>query len=576
MQDSTSGRAGSLINHVLAKVDPVGWASATASVAAHAATSPFEVAHATAKFWSTSARIPRAAVAGLLGQTAEAPIEPDPKDRRFADPAWEQNPVFFAIRQLYLAACELGDDVLLAGKFGDVRDVKAEMLMHLLADALSPTNFAATNPEVLMRAFQSGGHSLLTGARYAADDVVHRGGRPLKVDTSAFELGTDLAATPGKVVFRNDLVELIQYAPQTETVHEVPILAVPPWINKYYIMDLAPGRSFAEWAVQHGRTVFMLSYRDPDETLSHLTMDDYLEMAPLAGLDVVGQITGADTIDVVGLCLGGALAGMTAGYLAGNDDRLGSLTLLNTMLDYTDPGKLCSMVDSASLERLEARMAETGFLAAKDMSLSFDLLRANDLIFNYVVSRWLKGEPPPAFDILAWNEDSTRMPAAMHSTYLRSLYDENLLARGEMALAGRALDLTAVTADTYIVGAINDHIVPWTSSYASQRLLGGDVRFVLSSGGHVAGIVNPPGPKGWWEALEPSGRAKSPTYPEDPQQWRANATTHSGSWWEDWTAWSAARAGAQRKPPRMGGRRYKVLADAPGRYVTGRGAPRGK
>jgi polyhydroxyalkanoate synthase len=314
--------------------------------------------------------------------------------------------------------------------------------------------------------------------------------------------------------------------------------------------------------VQHGRTVFAISYRNPDPAMRGVTLDDYLINGPREAMDVIGEITGSATIDIVGLCLGGALTAMLAAYLAAKgDDRLGTITLLNTLLDYSEPGVLGAFTDERTIERLERQMAEKGVMAGHQMAGTFDILRANDLIFSYVVSNWLMGEDPPAFDILAWNGDSTRMPAAMHSFYLRSLYLRNELARGELELAGQRLSLSAVTSDTYVVGAINDHIVPWHASYKTGGLLGGGVRYVLSSGGHIAGIVNPPGPKAWFEAADYAGA--------DPAAWRAAAARHKGSWWEDWTAWSDARAGALVEPPAVGGGRFPALADAPGEYVFG-------
>jgi polyhydroxyalkanoate synthase len=364
------------------------------------------------------------------------------------------------------------------------------------------------------------------------------------------------------VVFRNELMELIQYAPQTPKVRTIPMLASPPWINKYYIMDLAPGRSFIEWAVQHERTVFAISYRNPDASMRDVTLDDYLIHGPREALDVITEITGSPKIDITGLCLGGALTGMLAAYFARTgDDRIGSITLLNTMLDYSQPGVLGAFTDEKTVARLEHEMAEKGYLEGSQMAGAFDLLRANDLIFSYVVSGWLMGQDPPAFDLLAWNADSTRLPAAMHSFYLRSLYIRNELARGELELAGQQLSLGDVKNDTYVVGAINDHIVPWPTSYRATSLLGGDVRYVLSSGGHVAGIVNPPGPKPWYEIADSN--------PADGASWQAAATRQAGSWWEDWTRWSQARAGNLVRPPSMGSDQNPAVGDAPGDYVLG-------
>jgi polyhydroxyalkanoate synthase len=340
------------------------------------------------------------------------------------------------------------------------------------------------------------------------------------------------------------------------------VLASPPWINKYYVMDLAPGRSFLEWAVQHERTVFAISYRNPDSSMSGITLDDYLIHGPREALDVIAEITGSPKIDIIGLCLGGALTAMLAAYLAEKgDDRIGSVTLLNTLLDYSEPGILGTFTDEKTVRRLEKQMAEKGVMEASQMAGTFDMLRANDLIFNYVVSNWLMGQEPPVFDILAWNGDSTRMPAAMHSFYLRSLYMRNELARGELELAGQQLSLSSVQNDTYVVGAINDHIVPWHASYKTGGLMGGKVRYVLSSGGHIAGIVNPPGPKAWYEAADYAGA--------EPEAWRRAASKHKGSWWEDWTSWADGRAGALVKPPAMGSKQYPAVSDAPGEYVLG-------
>jgi polyhydroxyalkanoate synthase subunit PhaC len=351
-------------------------------------------------------------------------------------------------------------------------------------------------------------------------------------------------------------------APQTPGVRAVPVLASPPWINKYYIMDLAPGRSFIEWAVQHERTVFAISYRNPGAAMRGVTLDDYLLHGPSVALDVIADITGAPKTDIVGLCLGGALTGMLAAYLsAAGDGRLGSVTLLNTMLDYREPGALGAFTDEPTIARLEREMNKKGYLDGRQMAGTFDLLRANDLIFSYVVSGWLMGQDPPAFDLLAWNADSTRMPAAMHSFYLRSLYLRNELATGRLELAGQRLSLAGVKNDTYVVGAVNDHIVPWAASYRATALLGGDVRYILSSGGHIAGIVNPPGPKAWYETAG--------TSPADAASWRAGATRQAGSWWQDWTEWAGQRAGDRVKPPPLGSRRYPPLGAAPGGYVLG-------
>ena len=545
----------------LGAVDPAGFGTALLSVLGRGLTRGQASTAALGRYWSSLAGIGPAAVAVWRG-TQPGPPVPVPDDRRFADPAWRTSPFFFALRQYYAAAGQLMSDLLAAGEGDPTADAKARLAGGFLLDALAPTNFLPTNPAALKRAIDTGGGSVLAGLRNMVSDLISNNGMPRQVDASAFRLGENLAATPGKVVFRNDLMELIQYAPQTPSVHAIPMLASPPWINKYYIMDLAPGRSFLEWAVAHGRTVFAISYRNPDSGMRGVTLDDYLLHGPLQALDVITDITGAQKIDIVGLCLGGALTAMLAAYMSSTgDDRLGSVTLLNTMLDYSEPGVLGALTDERTIARLERQMQATGYLGARQMASTFDLLRANDLIFSYVVTNWLMGQQPPAFDILAWNNDSTRMPAAMHTFYLRRLYGGNDLARGKLALAGQPLWLADVKNDAYVVGAVNDHIVPWETSYKAVHLLGGDVRYVLSSGGHIAGIVNPPGPKAWYVVAG--------EYPADAQEWQAGASRQQGSWWEDWTEWAAARAGALVASPPMGSERYPQVGDAPGDYVRG-------
>ena len=547
---------------VLASADAAGLGASTFAVLRRAAMKPGATAAATLRYWTSMAMAGPVATARWLGVEMPPPVPVPEGDKRFADPTWTDNPAFFAVRQAHLAASRLVNDLLAAGAGDAIDDAKAAVATGFLLDALAPTNFLLTNPAALKRALETAGVSVAAGAGHFVDDLLNNGGRPRQVDTRSFRLGENLAATPGKIVFRNDLMELIQYAPQTPKVRAVPVLASPPWINKYYVMDLAPGRSFLEWAVQHERTVFAISYRNPDSSMRGVTLDDYLINGPREALDVIGDITGAPKIDIIGLCLGGALTSMLAAYLAEKgDDRIGSITLLNTLLDYSEPGVLGTFTDEKTVARLERKMAAEGVLEGSQMAGTFDILRANDLIFNYVVTNWLMGREPPAFDILAWNGDSTRMPAAMHSFYLRSLYMRNELARGELELVGQRLSLSAVTNDTYVVGAINDHIVPWHASYKTGGLIGGTVRYVLSSGGHIAGIVNPPGPKAWYEAADCAGAG--------PEAWRRENSKHKGSWWEDWTAWSDARAGELVKPPPMGSKQHRAVADAPGDYVLG-------
>jgi polyhydroxyalkanoate synthase subunit PhaC len=521
---------------------------------------PVGVTVASARFASGLARVPAAATARWLDADHQPVFEIDPRDRRFADPTWSDNPAFYALRQYYLAVSQFTEELIGDAGLSPITERKARFAAGLILDLLAPTNYLPTNPAALRRAFETGGLSLLRGARNLVDDVLHNNGRPRQVDTSPFTIGENLAATPCKVVFRNELIELLQYEPQTDQVHAAPLLCSPPWINKYYIMDLAPGRSFIEWAVKQNRTVFAISYLNPGAEMAHLTMDDYMLKGLNTALDVVTDITGADTVDIAGLCLGGALTAISTAYLTQlGDSRVGNLTLLNTMLDYSEPGVLGVFTEPETIDLLEKKMEADGLLESASMAATFDALRANDLIFNYVVSNWLMGQDPPAFDLLAWNADSTRMPAAMHTFYLRNFYVENRLAAGELQIAGQQIDLAQIKQETYVVGAENDHIVPWASAYATTQLLSGPVRFVLSSGGHIAGIVNPPGPKGWYLA----GSDVPPT----ADAWRKTAEKHSGSWWEDWARWSTANAGELIDPPAMGSTAFPVLAPGPGGYI---------
>ncbi len=545
---------------LLADMDAAGFGDALLRAVRASASNPVDATRATMQLAADLARIPVVAGAKLMGTEMDPPVEVNPKDRRFADPAWSGNPFFYGTRLTYLAACRWARQVVGSTGVSDEVGRKARMAIDFMLDALAPTNFLPSNPAALKRAFDTGGGSVVAGVQQFLDDVRNNGGKPRQVDSSGFEVGRNLAVTPAKVVFRNHLMELLQYEPQTEQVHATPLLASPPWINKYYVMDLAPDRSFIEWAVQHGRTVFAISYINPSADMAHTTMDDYLIHGPQKALDVISEVTGAETIDIVGLCLGGAMTAVTAAYLQqAGDTRIGALTLINTMLDYSEPGALGTFTDLTTVEKLERKMQREGTLEGASMAGTFDILRANDLIFNYVVSNWLMGQKPPAFDILAWNADSTRMPAAMHAFYLRNFYVENRLAKGALEIGGRRVDLGVIKSPTYVVSAINDHIVPWQTAYKSVNLVSGPARFVLGSGGHIAGIVAPPGPKVWHMV----GAEDVPT----SKEWEAGAQRHSGSWWEDWATWSAENSGPMVAPPRMGSAEHPVLGDGPGEYV---------
>jgi polyhydroxyalkanoate synthase len=547
---------------LMGRLDPLSLFSPLLRTGLAAAARPDKVAGVITRTGSEMLRATAAAaIRAAGGSPSYAPQRG--KDRRFTDPAWTSNAGYWWLREIYHDWEQSLLEIIRDSETPPAVKQRAEFAVQLIIDALAPTNFPLGNPAVIKKALDTGGLSLAKGARNFVHDVRTNRGAPQQVVQGVHTVGEDMAVTPGKVVFRNDLMELIQYAPSTAQVHEIPLLFSPPWINKYYIMDLAPGRSLVQWAVDHGHTVFMISYRNPDERMRNVQMDDYLISGPIAALEVVRNITGAETVNLLGLCLGGTLTMATLAYLdAVGLELINSATFLNTLIDFSEPGLLGIFTDEASIRRLEKTMKRTGFLPKEDMQRSFNLLRTNDLIWNYAVSSWLMGEEPAAFDLLSWNNDSTRMPAEMHTFYLRSCYVENQLARGVMELAGERLDLAKVDQDLYFLSAEQDHIAPWKSSYAGARLPAGNVRFVLSNSGHIAGIVNPPSPKSIHRVLE--GKKQLPA---DPAAWMAAASIHPVTWWEDWAEWIASRAGGMRKPPRMGNRKYRPIADAPGTYV---------
>jgi polyhydroxyalkanoate synthase subunit PhaC len=550
---------------LLGELDPASFGGALVRLGSQVASSPLQTSVAMSRYVAGLAQASGAGMLRAFGVGVDGPIGTEQKDRRFADPAWDQNPVYFALRQNHLLLERLVAELLRAAEMDDATRRKAEFALQLMLDAAAPSNTLLGNPAALKKAFETGGHSLVRGARNFVRDVVTNRGQPRQTVPGQFVVGKDLAATAGKVVFRNDLMELIQYSPQTEQVHEVPLLFSPPWINKYYMMDLAPKRSLIEWAVQHGLTAFVISYRNPDESMRDVQLDDYLISGPREAIDVIQDITGADEVNVIGLCLGGTLTMATLAYLANiGDRRVRTGTLLNTLIDFSEPGQLSVFTDESTVSRLERRMERSGFLPGESMRATFDLMRGNDLIWSYAVNNWLLGEDPAKFDLLAWNADSTRMPAGMHSFYLRSCYLENQLARGVMELAGQSLDLGAVTEDLYFVAAEQDHIAPWRSVYKGALLPKGDVRFVLSNSGHIAGVVNPPHPKSkhWVSDAE--------ELPSEPEVWRRQATEVRSSWWEDWTPWIQERSGELRPPPPLGSDRFPAIDDAPGTYVHDR------
>jgi polyhydroxyalkanoate synthase len=545
----------------MTEVDPVSLLRSLASASAALAKNPLGLAAANTRLAIGLGAALRAATAGALGREMTGPMSPASGDKRFADVAYADNPMYFLLAQEYLLGSQLVAELLDAAGLKGTDDKKARFAAKFIVDALAPTNTLFGNAAAIRRAFDTGGKSVVSGAQNMLDDMRHNGGWPSQVDTSGFEVGVNMAATPGAVVYRSDLIELIQYEPQTKRVHSVPLLFCPPWINKYYIMDLAPGKSLIEWAVQHGHTCFAISYRNPDASMRDLGFEDYLRQGPLDAVRVVREITGAPQVNTVSLCLGGTLTAIGLAHNAAIGDRsIKSATLLNTHTDFTNPGTLGVFTDEATIAGLEKQMAKQGFLDSDTMSRTFDALRANDLVFNYVENNWLLGQNPPAFDLLVWNNDSTRMPAKMHSQYLRSCYLNNEFARGEFKIDGQKLDPADVTIDTYVLSAVDDHIVPWVSGYKTTQLLGGNNRFVLSTSGHIAGVVNPPGPK--------PKHWTNDTHPADPQEWKDTATLHDGTWWEDWAKWVATRGGPKvAASGKLGSDDHPPIEAAPGSYV---------
>jgi polyhydroxyalkanoate synthase subunit PhaC len=483
------------------------------------------------------------------------------QDPRFRSSAWHDNFAFHGLMESYLVVGRLLRELVHTAQLRGNARAKAEFATGLVTDALAPTNFFLTNPEALERLFETGGLSALRGARNFARDVFRNDGWPAQVERRDFVLGKNVAATPGSVVFRNELVEVIQYEPATPAVREIPLLVCPPWINRYYIADLAPGKSLVEWAVAHGHSTFAISYRNPDESMRGLTFDDYLRLGPLAAIDVVRGITGRDLVNTLAICLGGTMNAMVLAYLdAVGDEFVNSATFLNSAVDYEDAGTLASVfADPHTVEGLVRRMEEKGYLDGREIAHTFDLLRANDLVFRYMVDGWLLGKPPPSFDLLAWNADSTNLPGLAHGHFLRKMYVDNALAHDEYVALGETLVATEISTDSYIVAAVDDHIVPWRVSYRTTQLFKGPVRFVLGSAGHIAGIVSPPSPKAkLWT---------NDDLPASADRWRSGAVEHRDTWWNDWARWIETRAGGLAEPPPIGNERFPVLEPAPGAYV---------
>jgi polyhydroxyalkanoate synthase len=544
----------------LAGIDPAALTPALVAAAAQLARHPAKTALALADLALEQTAVGLDVAAAMLDSKKEPIQKPDSRDKRFEDRAWRENPLLRGAFESYLATSRWSQRVLDSLELGEVTRKKARFALGLGLDAIAPSNVAFLNPVVVKEAVDTGGWSLVRGTANFVGDVIRHGGQPSQVDTSGFELGRNLAATPGRVVHRNELIELIAYEPQTETAYAEPILVSPPWINKYYILDLAPDRSLIEFAVQRGFTVFAISYRNPEASMADLTLSDYLRDGLLEALDRVLELTGSPRANILSLCVGGTMSAIGLAVLAerGHADRVGWATLLNTLVDFSEPGEIGVFTDEATIGRIERRIRRRGYMKAEELAGPFNLMRGNDLLWRYVVSNWLMGKQPPAFDILAWNADATRLPAAMHAEYLRTCYLRNLLVQpGAFMIDGTPVDLSRIETPLYVVGAENDHIVPWRSGYRTTQAVSGESRFVLTSGGHIAGAVNPPG------SLKASYRTRDES-PADPDAWLAGAGSEQGSWWKDWAEWAEARSGERVEPPSLppGG-------PAPGEYVRG-------
>jgi polyhydroxyalkanoate synthase len=489
--------------------------------------------------------------------------QPAKGDARFKDVEWSDNFLFDFIKQSYLIAARHTQHAV-AGVQGlpEESQKKIAFFTRQYVDALAPSNFAATNPQVLRETLASGGQNLIKGLNNLLADI-EKGEGQLRIsmtDEAAFQLGRNVATTPGKVVFQNELLQLIQYLPSTPEVFRRPLLIIPPWINKYYILDLRASNSFIKWAVDQGHTVFVVSWVNPDAKLAAKGFDDYLTEGALAAMDAVLQATGETRLNVIGYCLGGTLLGATLAWLAAKgDDRVASATFFVSLLDFSQPGELGVFIDEAQVANLERRMNERGYLEGSEMASTFNMLRSNDLVWSFVINNYLMGKDPFPFDLLYWNSDSTRMPARMHSFYLRNMYLKNLLGvPGGIELAGVKMDLPKVKLPAYFISTAEDHIAPWKTTYKGAQYLGGPVRFVLGGSGHIAGIVNPPAAKKYhyWT---------SETFPATADEWFGAAQQHPGSWWDDWQQWIGARNADDKVPARIPA---NALEDAPGTYVT--------
>ncbi len=558
-------RPGAAKRDAESQVTPIEHVTKTLSAVAQSyMADPRKLMEAQMQLWNGYTQLWQNAWRRALGEAAAPVAEPLRGDKRFKDKDWQENTIFDFVKQFYLLSARSAQDLVAnAEGIDDHTRLKARFYVEQIANALSPSNFALTNPEVLRTTLATNGANLIEGLKnLEADLMTSDGGLRIKqTDTGAFEIGKNIATTPGKVVFRNETFELIQYAPATGETFAIPLLIVPPWINKFYILDLRPEKSFVRWAVEHGLTVFVVSWVNAGETQGRQSFSDYMRDGFLAAVQAVQDATGAEKINVIGYCIGGTLVAASLGYMAANNDnRIASVTFFAAQVDFEKAGDLLVFVDEEQVKWIEGRMAEKGYLPGRRMADAFNLLRSNDLIWSYVVNNYLLGKDPMPFDLLYWNSDSTRMPAGVHSFYLRECYLANKLAHGKMVLDNHRIDLKKVKLPVYNLAARDDHNAPLKSVFRIGRFLGGETKLVVAGSGHIAGVINPPQAKKyqyWTNGAEA----------ENLEDWLEGATEHAGSWWPDWFEWIAARSGEKIPAPQPGGGKLTPLEDAPGSYV---------
>jgi polyhydroxyalkanoate synthase subunit PhaC len=528
---------------------------------------PNRLLQAQMELWQQYMKLWQVTAQRMMGQQVAPLAEPAKGDKRFADPAWKDEMVFDYLKQSYLLTARwLQDTVKQVEGVDDKTAKKVDFYTRQFIDAMSPSNFALTNPQVVKATVESKGENLVKGLQNLLTDL-ERGKGNLAIrqtDMKAFKVGGNVATSPGKVVYQNKVMQLLQYAPATDQVWQMPLLIVPPWINKFYILDLKPENSFIKWATEQGYTVFVISWVNPDEQLTQLVFEDYMKLGPLAALDAIEQATGEKKVSAIGYCIGGTLMATTLAYMAARgDDRIAACTFFTAQVDFTEPGELGVFIDEDQLASVEQLMSKKGYLEGAEMATTFNMLRANDLIWSFVVNNYLMGKDPFPFDLLFWNADATRMPAAMHSYYLRNMYQKNLLAKpGGLTIDNVPIDLRKITIPVYLQAGKEDHIAPAKSVYKATQLFSGPVRFMLAGSGHIAGVVNPPRNKKYQHWLNET--AKNPSTLEE---WRAGAQEFPGSWWNDWDKWLSAKSGAKvpARVPGTGG--LPAIEDAPGSYV---------